>query len=159
MGIRAGLQKLDNRTTKVIQDILNNVDAENTCWFDIEHYQSKFGLTEEQAREVVEHLKDNYRLWSGTYIISPLRRLIGEHPNCCPLCGEYCREIEENGRKTLQHYCQVTKQPERKVISLAKIEGQDKRKCKCGGLYKPGGEGWASRMMCEKCGDYYDLSG
>ena len=61
MRIRAGLQKLDNRTTKVIQDILNNVDAENTCWFDIEHYRSKFGLTEEQYQEMAQKEKNEVK--------------------------------------------------------------------------------------------------
>ena len=35
----------------------------------------------------------------------------------------------------------------------------EKKKCKCGGKYKSGGEGWPSRMVCEKCGDTYDLPG
>lgn len=30
-------------------------------------------------------------------------------------------------------------------------------KCKCGGTYKKGLDVWASRIRCEKCGDYYDL--
>lgn len=36
---------------------------------------------------------------------------------------------------------------------------ENKKKCKCGGKYKPGGESWPSRMMCDKCGDYFDLPG
>lgn len=31
------------------------------------------------------------------------------------------------------------------------------RYCKCGGRFKAGLDDWASRIRCEKCGDYYDL--
>lgn len=32
-------------------------------------------------------------------------------------------------------------------------------KCKCGGEFKAGRDEWNSRMRCDKCNDYFDLSG
>jgi len=32
------------------------------------------------------------------------------------------------------------------------------KECKCGGTYTDG-DIWPSRMVCDRCGDYYDRSG